>query len=134
MWELVKRPHPRKHNIIGTKWIYRNKQDENGLVMRNKARLVAQGYTQVEGIDFDETVAPVARLEAIRILLAYANHHNTILYQMDVKSAFLMVSLRKKYMLLNPQVLKIQSILTKSSDSIRPSMASSRPLGRGMIL
>ena len=83
------RPDPRKQNIIGTKWIYRNKQDENGLVVRNKARLVDQGYTQVEGIDFDETFAPVARLEAIRILLAYANHHYIILYQMDVKSAFL---------------------------------------------
>ena len=56
VWELVKRPDPRKNNIIGTKWIYRNKQDENGLVVRNKARLVAQGYTQVEGIDFDETL------------------------------------------------------------------------------
>ena len=55
VWELVKRLDPRKHNIIGTKWIYRNKQGENGLVVRNKARLVAQGYTQVEGIDFDET-------------------------------------------------------------------------------
>ena len=89
VWELVKRPDPRKHNIIGTKWIYRNKQDEHGQVVRNKSRLVAQGYTQVEGIDFDETFAPVARLEAIRILLAYANHHNILLYQMDVKSAFL---------------------------------------------
>ena len=86
VWELVKRPDPCKHNIIGTKWIYRNKQDEHGQVVRNKARLVAQGYTQVEGIDFDETFAPVARLEAIRILLAYANHHNILLYQMDVKS------------------------------------------------
>ena len=87
--ELVKRPNPRKHIIIGTKWIYRNKQDENGLVVRNKAWLVAQGYTQVEGIDFDETFALVARLEAIRILHAYANHHDITLYQMDVKSAFL---------------------------------------------
>src|SRR5215216_4870541 len=60
VWELVKRPYPRKHNIIGTKWIYRNKQDEHGQVVRNKARLVAQGYTQVEGIDFDETFAPVS--------------------------------------------------------------------------
>ena len=69
VWELVKRPDPRKHNIIGTKWIYHNKQDEHGQVVRNKARLVAQGYTQVEGIDFDETFAPMARLEAIHILL-----------------------------------------------------------------
>ena len=89
VWELVKRPDPRKHNIICTKWIYHNKQDENGLVVRNKARLVAQGYTLVKGIDFDETFAHVARLEAIRILLAYANHQNIILHQMDVKSAFL---------------------------------------------
>ena len=87
VWELVKRPDPCKNNIIGTKWIYQNKQDEHGQVVRNKARLVAQGYTQVEGIDFDETFPPVARLEAIRILLAYANHHNILLYQMDVKSA-----------------------------------------------
>ena len=64
-------------------------QDEHGQVIRNKARLVAQGYTQVEGIDFDETFAPVASLEVIRILLAYVNHHNILLYQMDVKSAFL---------------------------------------------
>ena len=70
VWELVKRLDLRKHNIIGTKWIYRNKQDEHGHIVRNKARLVAQGYTQIEGIDFDETFAPVDRLEAIRILVA----------------------------------------------------------------
>ena len=102
VWELVKRPDPRKHNIIGTKWIYRNKQDENGLVVRNKARLVAQGYTQVEGIDFDETFAPVARLEAIRILLAYANHHDITLYQMDVKSAFLNGKLEEEVYVAQP--------------------------------
>src|SRR4051812_24199149 len=102
VWELVKRPDPRKHNIIGTKWIYRNKQDENGVVVRNKARLVAQGYTQVEGIDFDETFAPVARLEAIRILLAYANHDDIILYQMDVKSAFLNGKLEEEVYVAQP--------------------------------
>ena len=75
--------------MIGTKWVFRNKQDENGVVVRNKARLVAQGFTQVEGLDFGETFAPVARLEAIRILLAFASHHDIKLYQMDVKSAFL---------------------------------------------
>ncbi|GJY51304.1 retrovirus-related pol polyprotein from transposon TNT 1-94 [Tanacetum coccineum] len=75
--------------IIGTKWVYRNKLDENGIVTRNKARLVAQGYNQQEGIDYDETYAPVARLESIRILLAYACALDFKLFQMDVKSAFL---------------------------------------------
>ena len=102
VWELVKCPDPRKHNIIGTKWIYRNKQDENGLVVRNKARLVAQGYTQVEGIDFNQTFAPVARFEAIRILLAYANHHDNILQQMDVKSAFLNGKLEEEVYVAQP--------------------------------
>ena len=69
--------------------MFRNKQDENGIVVRNKARLVAQGFTQIEGLDFGETFAPVARLEAIRILLAFASSHDIKLYQMDVKSAFL---------------------------------------------
>ena len=69
--------------------VFRNKQDEHGVVTRNKARLVAQGYTQIDGLDFGETYAPVARLESIRILLAYAAHHDFKLYQMDVKSAFL---------------------------------------------
>ena len=69
--------------------MFRNKQDEDGQVVRNKARLVAQGYTQVEGMDYGETYAPVARLESIRILLGYANHHDITLYQMDIKSAFL---------------------------------------------
>jgi hypothetical protein len=75
--------------VIGTKWVFWNKQDQDGIVIRNKARLVDQGYTQVEGLNFRETYAPVARLEAIRILLAYACAHNIKLYQMDVKSAFL---------------------------------------------
>ena len=72
-----------------SKWVYRNKQDQDGIVVRNKARLVAQGYTQVEGLDIGETYVPVARLEAIRILLAYAYAHNIKLNQIDVKSAFL---------------------------------------------
>jgi hypothetical protein len=75
--------------VIRTKWVYRNKQDQDGIVVRNKARLVAQGYTQVKGLDFGETYAPVARLEAIRILLAYTCAHNIKLYQMDIKIAFL---------------------------------------------
>jgi hypothetical protein len=86
VWHLVPRPN---QNVVGTKWVFRNKQDEHGVVTRNKARLVAKGYSQVEGLDFGETYAPIARLESIRILLAYATYHGFKLYQMDVKSAFL---------------------------------------------
>jgi hypothetical protein len=75
--------------VIGTKWVFLNKQDQDGIIVIRKARLVAQGYTQVKGLDFGKTYALVARLEAIRILLAYACTHNIKLYQMDVKSAFL---------------------------------------------
>jgi hypothetical protein len=88
IWTLVDRPKDCR-NVIGTKWIFRNKQDANGIVIRNKARLVAQGFSQVEGIDFGETFDLVACLESICILLAYASHHNFKLQQMDVKSAFL---------------------------------------------
>ncbi|GKB85320.1 retrovirus-related pol polyprotein from transposon TNT 1-94 [Tanacetum coccineum] len=87
VWELV--PNPKDMTIIGTKWVYRNKLDENGIVSRNKARIVAQEYNQQEGIDYDKTYAPVARLESIRILLAYACALYFKLFQMDVKSAFL---------------------------------------------
>ncbi|GKA72552.1 putative ribonuclease H-like domain-containing protein [Tanacetum coccineum] len=74
---------------VGTIWVFRNKKDERGIVVRNKARLVAQGYTQEEGIDYDELFAPVAKIEAIRLFLAYASFMGSIVYQMDVKSAFL---------------------------------------------
>jgi hypothetical protein len=86
VWSLVERP---KLNVVGTKWVFHNKQDEYVVVTRNKARLVAKGYSQVKGLDFDETFAPVASLESIHTLLAYATHHDFKLYQMDVKSAFL---------------------------------------------
>jgi hypothetical protein len=72
-------------NVIGTKWIFKNKHEEDGKIVRNKARLVAQGFSQVEGLDFEETFAPVAHLEAIRILLAFATSMEFKLYQMDVK-------------------------------------------------
>ncbi|MCH82973.1 copia-type pol polyprotein [Trifolium medium] len=87
VWELV--PKPKDNLVIGTKWVFRNKLDENGVIIRNKARLVAKGYNQQEGIDFDETYAPVARLEAIRMLLAFSCIMDFKLFQMDVKSAFL---------------------------------------------
>jgi Reverse transcriptase (RNA-dependent DNA polymerase) len=87
VWELVPRPNNRV--IISTKWVFRNKLDENEIIVRNKARFIAQGYTQQAGIDFEEIFAPVAHLESIRMLLAYASHKGFTLYQMDIKSAFL---------------------------------------------
>jgi hypothetical protein len=86
VWHLVPRPN---QNVVGTKSVFRNKQDEHGVVTRNKARLVAKGYSQVKGLDFGETYAPVARLESICILFAYATYHGFKLYQMDMKIAFL---------------------------------------------
>jgi hypothetical protein len=86
VWSMMPRP---KQNIVGTKWVFCNKQDEYEVVTRNKARRVAKGYAQVTGLDFEETFARVARLESIHILLAYAAHHSFKLFQMDVKSAFL---------------------------------------------
>ncbi|GJY89459.1 putative ribonuclease H-like domain-containing protein [Tanacetum coccineum] len=87
VWTLVDLPNGKR--AIGTKWVYRNKKDERGIVIKNKARLVAQGYTQEEGINYDEVFAPVARIEAIRLFLAYASFKDFVVYQMDVKSAFL---------------------------------------------
>jgi hypothetical protein len=126
---LVPRPN---QNVVGTKWVFRNKQDEHGVVTRNKARLVAEGYSQVEGLDFDETYAPVARLESIRILLAYATYHGFKLYQMDVKSAFLNVLSRKRSMLSNLLALKIVSTLTMCISSQRRFMGSCKPQEHGM--
>ena len=87
VWTFV--PRPEGEHIIGTKWIFRNKTNEEGNVIRNKARLVAQGYSQMEGVDYDERFASVARMESIRILLALACQLKFKLYQMDVKTTFL---------------------------------------------
>nr|GEV52406.1 retrovirus-related Pol polyprotein from transposon TNT 1-94 [Tanacetum cinerariifolium] len=82
-------PRPEGKSVIKTKWIFKNKKDASSLVIRNKARLVAVGYSQQEGIDYDETFAPVARIEAIRLFLAYDAHKDFTVFQMDVKTAFL---------------------------------------------
>ncbi|GJX23095.1 retrovirus-related pol polyprotein from transposon TNT 1-94 [Tanacetum coccineum] len=87
VWELVDKPFGK--NVIKLKWLWKNKKDEDQTVIRNKARLVAKGYAQEEGIDFEESFAPVARLEAVRIFVAYAAHKSFPIYQMDVKTAFL---------------------------------------------
>jgi hypothetical protein len=91
VWTLV--PRHANHNIIGTKWIFKNKSDEHGTVVKKNTCLVAQGYTQIEGIDFDEIFSSIARLESIRILLSIVCHLGFKHYQMDVKSAFLNVIL-----------------------------------------
>jgi hypothetical protein len=93
-WELF--PRPENKNVIGSKWIYKNKMNEQGNIVRNKARLVYKAYAQIEGLDFDETFALIARLEAIRMFLSYACHKKFKVYQMDVKSAFLNGDLKEE--------------------------------------
>ncbi|KAJ9551554.1 hypothetical protein OSB04_015599 [Centaurea solstitialis] len=101
VWRLV--PRPANKTIIDLKWIFKNKKDEDGIVTRNKARLVAKGFKQQAGIDYDETFAPVARIEAIRIFLAYAAHKNFTVYQMDVKTAFLNGELKEEVYVSQPE-------------------------------
>ncbi|GJR73412.1 putative ribonuclease H-like domain-containing protein, partial [Tanacetum coccineum] len=93
---------PKGKHAIGIKWVYRNKKDERGIIVRNKARLVAQGYTQEEGINYDEVFAPVAKIEAIRLFLAYASFMGFIVYQMDVKSAFLYGTIEEEVYVCQP--------------------------------
>nr|GFA35564.1 retrovirus-related Pol polyprotein from transposon TNT 1-94 [Tanacetum cinerariifolium] len=100
VWELI--PRPDKVMVITLKWIYKVKLDELGGILKNKARLVARGYRQKEGIDFEESFAPVARLEAIRIFLAHVAHKNMVVYQMDVKTAFLNGNLREEVYVSQP--------------------------------
>ncbi|GJZ05263.1 putative ribonuclease H-like domain-containing protein [Tanacetum coccineum] len=100
VWTLVDLPNGK--TTIGTKWVYRNKKVERGIVIKNKARLVAQGYTQEEGIDYDEVFAPVARMEAIRLFLAYASFKDFMVYQMDVKSTFLYGKIEEKVYVYQP--------------------------------
>nr|GEW69284.1 hypothetical protein [Tanacetum cinerariifolium] len=100
--ELRLVPPPDNQTIIGNKWAFKNKLDENGVVSRNKARLVAQGYNQIEGIDFDETYAPIARVESLRILFANAYAHDFKLFQVGVKSAFLNGFINKEFYVAQP--------------------------------
>ncbi|GKD99896.1 retrovirus-related pol polyprotein from transposon TNT 1-94 [Tanacetum coccineum] len=101
VWELV--PRPIYVMVIALKWIYKVKLDEYGDVLKNKARLVAKGYRQEEGIDFEESFAPVARIEAIRIFIANAATKNMIIYQMDVKTAFLNGDLQEEVFVSQPE-------------------------------
>nr|GEW55368.1 hypothetical protein [Tanacetum cinerariifolium] len=100
VWVLVDLPKGKR--AIGTKWIFKNKKDERGTVIRNKARLVAQGHTQEEGIDYEEVFAPVTRIEAIRLFLAYASFMGFMVYQMDVKSDFLYGTIKEEVYVCQP--------------------------------
>nr|GEW78915.1 hypothetical protein [Tanacetum cinerariifolium] len=100
VWVLVDFPHEKR--AIGTKWVLRNKNDERGIVVRNKARLFAQGHTQENDIDYEEVFAPVARIEAIRLFLAYASFKGFMVYQMDVKSALLYKTIEKEVYVCQP--------------------------------
>nr|GEZ64388.1 putative integrase [Tanacetum cinerariifolium] len=100
VWVLVDLPHGKR--AIGTKWVFRNKKDERDIVVRNKARHVAQGHTQEEGIEYEEVFAPVARIKAIRLFLAYASCMGFMVYQMDVKSAFLYGTIEEEVYVCQP--------------------------------
>ncbi|KAJ9536473.1 hypothetical protein OSB04_un000354 [Centaurea solstitialis] len=101
VWRLVKLPDSK--SVIDTKWLFKNKRDANNIIVRNKARLVAKGYRQQEGIDYDETFAPVARLEAIRMFLAYAAYKDFTVFQMDVKTTFLYGHLKEEVYVAQPE-------------------------------
>ncbi|GJV80418.1 putative ribonuclease H-like domain-containing protein [Tanacetum coccineum] len=100
VWTLVNLPNGKR--ATGTKWVFRNKKDKRGIVVRNKARLVAQGYTLEEGIDYDEVIAHVARIEAIRLFFSYASFMGFIVYQMDVKSALLYGTIEEEVYVCQP--------------------------------
>jgi hypothetical protein len=104
-WEMVHRPEDK--NVIGSKWIFKNKLNEQGQVVRSKVRLVCKGYAQIEGLDFDEIFSPVARLEAIIMFLAYACHKRFKVYQMDVKSSFLNGDLSEEVYMEQPEGFKL---------------------------
>nr|GEV22787.1 hypothetical protein [Tanacetum cinerariifolium] len=98
----IHKDHPKRVRPIGTKWVLKNKKDKRGIVIKNKARLVAQGHTQEEGIDYKEVFAPVARIEAIRLFLAYASFIGFTVYQMDVKSTFLYGTIDEEVYVMQP--------------------------------
>jgi hypothetical protein len=100
-WELV--PRPKNKNVINTKWVFRNKLNEDGQVTWNKDRLVCKGYAHIEGIEFEDTFAPVARMEAIHFLLAHACSKNVKVYHMDVKSSFVNGKLEEEVYIEQPE-------------------------------
>ncbi|GKC93003.1 retrovirus-related pol polyprotein from transposon TNT 1-94 [Tanacetum coccineum] len=124
VWELV--PYPDKVLLINLKWIYKVKTDEFGRVLKNKSKLVAQGFRQEEGINFEESFTPVARIEAIRIFVANAAHKNMTIYQMDVKMAFLTGKLKEEVYVSQPEGFVNQDNPSHVYKLKRPSMVSNK--------
>jgi hypothetical protein len=125
---------PRDVNVIRIKYVFKNKQEEDGEIVRNKARLIAQGYSQVEGLDFGETFAPVTRLEAIRILLAFTTSKGFKLYQMDVKNAFINDVIQEEVYVRQPldfENPKCPYRVYKFSKAVRLGRARIRPSAPG---
>eukprot|EP00253_Pinus_taeda_P020802 PITA_20802 len=135
-WELV--PRPKYKNVIGTKWIFKNKLNENGEVIRNKARLVCKGYAQQEGIDVEETFAPVARLEAIRMFLSLSSFQKFKVFQMDVKSAFLNGDLEEEVYIEQPDGFILGGIFLSQTKYLKQilkkyGMEDSKPVCTPMV-
>nr|GEY28732.1 putative ribonuclease H-like domain-containing protein [Tanacetum cinerariifolium] len=125
VWILIDLPFGKK--AIGTKWVYRNKKDERGVVVRNKERLVAQGHRQEEGIDYDEVFTPMARIQAVRIFLAFASYMGFIVSQMDVKSAFLYGTIDEEAYVTQPPGFEILSFLI-SVKTVSTPIETQKPL------
>nr|GEW08316.1 putative ribonuclease H-like domain-containing protein [Tanacetum cinerariifolium] len=129
VWILVDLPYGKR--AISTKWVYRNKKDERGIVIRNKARLVAQGHTQEEGIDYEEVFAPVARIKAIRLFLAYASFMGFPVCQMDVKSAFLYGAIKEEVYVCQPPGFEDPQHPDKSSAQSRKQEDKTKKEAKG---
>ncbi|XP_076920555.1 putative mitochondrial protein AtMg00820 [Bidens hawaiensis] len=132
VWRMVK--NPKNKRPIGAKWVFKNKNDDKGVIIRNKAKLVVQGFSQREGLDYNEVYAPVVRLEAIRIFLAYASYMNFKVYQMYTKTDFLYGNVKKEIMSINCQVLRIQIIRTTFNNLTKLSIAFIKHPALGMLL
>nr|GEW12304.1 copia protein [Tanacetum cinerariifolium] len=142
VWTLV--PLPYGKTAIGFKWVFKNKKDEHGITTKNKARLFAQGYSQEEGIDYDETFAPVARMEATGIFLAFATYMNFKVYQIDVKSTFLNGKLKEEVYVKQPSgfnssefpdyVCKLDKALNGLKQVPRAWMTNEFPFGKKSTL
>jgi hypothetical protein len=131
VWTLVE--PPRDVNVIGTKWVLKNKQGEDGEIVRNKTRLVAQGFSQVEGLDFWETFTLVAHLKATIIILAFSTSKGFKLYQMDVKSAFLNGVIQEEVYVRQLQVLRTPSIPIECTSFQILCTGLSKHRGLGML-